>query len=329
MPVDPLLLRSRARFDGGARFDGVEGLEQMSVSAHMSSPSPGDHRSRVATFTFGDTLVTRIRSQYLVSDRPSAMVDDAYSEYLQLALVISGEIFTRQGGHERTVAAGDVGALLPRRPFHSRLDRPSEVVQLYLPIWMLRAHGYSPDPWGGRRWTATPTAVAMRQLLTTVTSRSEAVAEASRSAVGRAIAELAIGMLHEAGDSDRPTHDVREVHRLRVRSLIADGFSDPALDVSKLAALMNVSPRYLHSLFKGEEFGVAGWLRQTRLRSAAALLASDVARHSTIASVGTMCGFRGEDQFTRAFKRLYGMTPSDFRAASASADPGHLSPDVE
>lgn len=314
MPLDPRILHARRRFDGGARFTGRDGLELMSVSARMSSPNAEAHRTRVATAAFGDMLVTRIRSQHLESERGGALLDDAYSEYAQLGLITHGTFHIQQGSHERAVNAGELSLLVDSLPFRTRIEDQAEAIQLYLPLSLMKSYGITPAEWAGRSWGSTPSARVLRQLLVSITASPDAIPAGTREHVGNAVRELALAALHEAAAGMPARYEAGIAHRIRARALIGERFTDPTFDLSALAASLNVSLRYLHSLFADEETTPGELLRGTRLRHGAALLRGPQAVRRTIATVATASGYRGEDQFIRAFRRMYGTTPAEYRA---------------
>lgn len=97
----------------------------------------------------------------------------------------------------------------------------------------------------------------------------------------------------------------------------------PALDhsVVKLAKRMNMSPRHLSRLFRGE-IGItpATWVEEVRVAAARRLL--EQGRDSP-KQVAALCGFSDADTFRRAFARNVGVTPAEYRKrfAGSSAPP--------
>lgn len=80
--------------------------------------------------------------------------------------------------------------------------------------------------------------------------------------------------------------------------------------ISTLAQRMELSPRHFARLFK-KEVGVtpAGWILRSRIDSARHLLESAI--HPK--EVAARCGFTDIDTFRRAFFRLMGITPAEYR----------------
>ena len=99
----------------------------------------------------------------------------------------------------------------------------------------------------------------------------------------------------------------------RVKSVIDLMNADlqQSLSVSYMAHLVNLSPTRFSHLFK-EETGVPPlrYLRTLRMCGAAHLLLSS---YLTVKEVMISVGFRDVSHFVRDFKRMYGVTPTEFR----------------
>jgi AraC family transcriptional regulator len=119
-------------------------------------------------------------------------------------------------------------------------------------------------------------------------------------------------------------HTVREADRAsrgtqawlgRAHELIRDGFRS-RLTVRQLAEILQVHPLHLSRCFR-RRFGCSpgDFLRQCRVRNASELLRS---RNASLAEVALDSGFADQAQLTKAFKRITGMTPGQYRKLIAS-----------
>jgi AraC-like DNA-binding protein len=111
-----------------------------------------------------------------------------------------------------------------------------------------------------------------------------------------------------------PVHPTR--HLLRARDLIEARYRDP-LDVATLARAARLSQAHFSREFR-RAFGESPhqYLLTRRLERAAALL------RSTDHSVADICftvGLSSVGSFTTSFGRIYGMTPTAYRAAHPPA----------
>lgn len=96
------------------------------------------------------------------------------------------------------------------------------------------------------------------------------------------------------------------------RQLIEAQLANPELTVEGLASTMNVSSRYLRGLFHGTE-KLSHYILRRRLEESANQLGNVLHQNCSITSIAFRCGFSNAAHFSRAFRKLYAMTPRDYR----------------
>lgn len=122
-----------------------------------------------------------------------------------------------------------------------------------------------------------------------------------------------------------PTRDTVERARgpldaaalVRAKRYIEGNLRSPALSPESVRAAAGVSRTTLFRLF-GPLGGVAGYIRERRLAAVRRALAVPSARRR-IAEIGYAHGFTSDVHLSRAFRRSFGMTPSEF--AFGAGDP--------
>lgn len=83
------------------------------------------------------------------------------------------------------------------------------------------------------------------------------------------------------------------------------------LSVESVAEAVKVSPSYLSRLFKKEAgMNFIDYLTEYRMKKAKELLLTPT---NNVREVCFMVGYKDPNYFSRAFKRIYGMTPTEFR----------------
>ena len=108
----------------------------------------------------------------------------------------------------------------------------------------------------------------------------------------------------------------RGVRAARLRAIKADIEAHLALgDVSaaSVARRQNVSVSYIRKLFEGEQTSFSEFVLSRRLLRVHRLLMDPRRVNQSIASLAFEVGFGDLSYFNRAFKRLYGATPSEIR----------------
>ena len=104
-------------------------------------------------------------------------------------------------------------------------------------------------------------------------------------------------------------------HRILRVQLYIEGHLDDELPLKRLAEVAHLSPYHFHRIFRatvGE--GVAEYVRRVRLEAAAIALKATT---DDVTKVAFNTGYGSHEAFTRAFRRRFGVSPSDFRS-------GHL-----
>jgi AraC-like DNA-binding protein len=105
--------------------------------------------------------------------------------------------------------------------------------------------------------------------------------------------------------------------RLRaVRDDIAVHLRDSSLSVGAVAVRHGVTPRYVQMLFEREGTTFSEYVLGERLASAHRMLNDRSRAGLTITAIAFAAGFGDLSYFNRAFRRAYGMTPSDVREAA-------------
>lgn len=115
--------------------------------------------------------------------------------------------------------------------------------------------------------------------------------------------------LCESVDARKKSHNNTVVNR--VKDFIQRHYADPALSLTLLSQEFSVSEAYLSGLFK-EQTGenLSTYLQSVRMRHARDLLEET---YIPVKDVGRRVGYPSYSTFARAFKRVFGVSASDFR----------------
>jgi AraC-like DNA-binding protein len=100
---------------------------------------------------------------------------------------------------------------------------------------------------------------------------------------------------------------------MRIMLYLRTHTGDPELSADKLAAHFGISKRYLYAVLARMNIPLGEWIRTERLNRAARELTNPANALVSIAAIARMSGFTDHSSFSRAFKRQYGHTPSDWR----------------
>jgi len=100
--------------------------------------------------------------------------------------------------------------------------------------------------------------------------------------------------------------------RHAAQQLIEQQLDDPLLSPPTLARQLGISLRQLYRLFD-EHGGVSRHIQQRRLARSAEDLSSPHHGHESITQIAYRCGFTDSAHFSRAFKKRFSCTPSEYR----------------
>ena len=133
---------------------------------------------------------------------------------------------------------------------------------------------------------------------------------------------LALGASREAA-AIAEGRGLRSARLRAVKADIAEHFRRDDLSIAEVAARQRVSPRYVQMLFESEGTTFSQYLLKQRLMRAHRLLTDPRVAHLTITAIAFEAGFGDLSHFNRAFRRLYGASPSEVRAAGRGNGQGH------
>ena len=101
-----------------------------------------------------------------------------------------------------------------------------------------------------------------------------------------------------------------------IKQDILTHLGDAGLTLGAVAARQGVSPRYVGMLFEPEDITFSGFLLSERLALAHRMLCDPRYGGHAVAQIGYEAGFADLSYFNRCFRKRYGQTPSDVRAAA-------------
>ncbi|UVK53600.1 AraC family transcriptional regulator [Mesorhizobium sp. AR02] len=130
---------------------------------------------------------------------------------------------------------------------------------------------------------------------------------------------LALGANRDAAHLARG----RGVRVARLQALKADILANLTrrdLSIDRLAARHGISPRYIRSLFDGDQTTFTDFVLNQRLARARRCLEDVRFAGHMISTIAFEAGFGDLSYFNLAFRRRYGVTPSDIRAGRGGKD---------
>jgi AraC-like DNA-binding protein len=157
-----------------------------------------------------------------------------------------------------------------------------------------------------------PELTIAESILTDIFENDDALREDSV----KLLAKTALTLIGNALRCDTPSTPRQTISERRideVQRFIEVNLSNPELSSRMVATGCGISPRYLSTLLamRGTSFSKLMWSQ--RLAKAKHAVAIGDAREVTIAEICYSLGFKSPAHFSRLFKRVFKVNPSDYR----------------
>jgi len=130
---------------------------------------------------------------------------------------------------------------------------------------------------------------------------------------------LAIGATREATEIAN-SRGARAARLRAIKEDIASLLDQPDLSVATIAARHRINPRWVQRLFEREGTTFTEYVLAQRLIRAHRLLTDPLHAGEKVSTIALDAGFGDLSYFNRAFRRRYGMTPSELRTAARSSE---------
>jgi AraC-like DNA-binding protein len=234
-----------------------------------------------------------------------------------LVMNLGGPYLASQRGREFVLGDGEATLVSEADSFALTHQPPGGLLVLRLPRSHLAALVKRPEDKILRRIPCTTSALRLLGRYIGIAWSEPAI---ECDALQRAIATHAHDLIALAVGATRGAAEVAEGRGLRAARLqaikqdIADRLGEPGLSVVALAHRHACTPRSIQRLFETEGTTFTEYVLSQRLRRARRLLTDPHRAGEKISAIALDSGFADLSYFNRAFRQLYGDTPSGVRA---------------
>jgi len=246
--------------------------------------------------------------------RGERRVAQDHARTMILSVVTSGHSTFHQDNVVSDAGRGDVVAYCSTKPYsatfdnvakhtfmidYGALDLPDGVVESHVGHRINRGHVL-----GG----------IVARYLVDLGSHAIYLPEADRQALEQPTLDLLRALFTTtAGDETRAREPLHATLGVRMVEYLKMHLRDPDLNISRVAREHGISERYAYLILSRSGITLADWLRTQRLAGAARDLANTTHPHDTIAAIAYSWGFPDQANFTRAFRKVYGISPREYR----------------
>lgn len=260
-----------------------------------------------------DVSIAGVTDQAIVINRTERLAMASMSDDIHISLQASGLGSVTQAGRTAQVAPGVLTVTETHKPFTLNYVEPN---QRHIVLQASRSSlGVSDEVIAhvaGRQLSGVnPARDAYVSLVTSLMGSDDALSETAGAEMSHIVTALASAMLRSAWESGPtlPTND--DALRLAMVTFIRAHLNSPMLTPDNLARAHFISRRKLYEIFEKAGEGPSDFIRRERIQAAARALEQNDTL--PIASIAFDVGFADVTTFTRAFRRYFGATPTDWR----------------
>lgn len=276
----------------------------------------------------GPLQLIQMRCGSVTISRPpgAATPADRISTFI---FMLSGQATLRHYGRQVELMPGDITLYDHTADYSLRFDRPTQVIMVRVPSTEVRQLFPLPDSIYGQRVPSdvglTSTAHAMAIDLSAKMGTERSLQFQDRAA--QHLLEMLATAYAEALDDMGETSSILARRLWKVRLFIEENLRDPSLCPRIVAERLKLSDRYLRMVFSISDESPSAYILRRRLEECACNLRDERWRGRSITEIAFGWGFNSAPHFTRAFRQLFAMSPSEYRQLHVPMPPrGRLAP---
>lgn len=246
----------------------------------------------------------------------SATREDTYLMHLQVA----GTSLNQQDGKQARLAPGDFTFCTSTQPYSLRFDHSIEMLVVKIPAPLLQKYALitNTDFLGAHFSGSDPIAASLSTLIQTTwhsADRFQKEQTLSNRMSESVLSLLAVQLELQGGTryAEASLSANQSVLLMRAKRFVQDNLFDVNLRPSTVATALGISDRYLRLLMQREGHTCASYILDERLGRVAAALLKTGSQRFTVAELAYRWGFGSQSYFTRAFRKKFGMTPTEYR----------------
>ena len=295
-----------------------EALCSLYVRVDTRCDATNDYQGFVKEARFGDVTITDCFLSPQEITRRQGHIARIDKDCLYVAVMQKGHQVIEQHGERLACGPGDACLFSAAEPYTLRNLEPYRAFYLEIPRAAMQRRSASPD-------LAQPvnlhTGHGMGRIVSSLCGamvlEAGTLQEPTREQLGERLMDL-LTLALECGPQETPLAEgsARDERLRRVKAYIEANLGNPLLNPERVAGANQVSVRALHYLFKGTGQSVSDYIWERRLQRCRAELEAPAFSRRTVTEIALACGFNSMSHFSSAFRRRFGVSPSEVRGAA-------------
>lgn len=274
--------------------------------------------SQMYRYPFGDLAFIRAVTRggaHLVK-RTEALIAQSQDNIFFVGFMLAGEATLMQDDHRAELHPGDIAILDSTRAYEIYVPRSFDALWVSVPRYRLegRMHALA-DIMAQRIDGSTGIGHVASSMLSAALDEAPGMQPAEANRIANHLLDLlslALTTRREASGTGRTTAYRASMLR-RIQESIEQQLDDETLSPEGIAALHNISIRYINKLFEREGTSVARWIRMRRLELCRMDFEDPAKSDQSISDIAYAHGFGNISSFNRAFRARFGLSPRTLR----------------
>ena len=242
-------------------------------------------------------------------------------EYFLFTLQMKGNLELHQDNRSATIKPGEMVLYDTRRPYKVSLKEDFHKYTVRIPSDILRLHIPNPE-----RYTAMPLGTdsfigkLLGNLIYSCVDAPDTLDEKTQAVLSKSIMSILVSALVSLKEDEEVSPSRLGQYQIdRIKHAIDANLSDSSLTVDRLAAMLKMSSSSVHRAFDMEKLTPSEYIWNKRIDACKFALIAPTSAHLSIAEIAYSWGFSSNAHFSRAFKRIAGVTPREYRMSGTDA----------
>jgi AraC-like DNA-binding protein len=293
-----------------------EALCSLYVRVDSRCDAVDDYQGFVKESSFGTVTITDCLIAPQRIDRRESHLSQVDKDCVYVALTQKGHQLVEQRGQRLAYGPGSATIFSAAEPYTLRNPDPHRAFYLEIPRAALTQRW---QPAGSMVATINTTYGVGRivtDMCASMVLEADTLSDAMRAQLGeRLIDVLTLALESPSGDAPQLDGSIKAERLRQAKAYIEWHIGNPLLNPERVAAACEMSVRNLHYLFRGSGQSVSDYIWERRLQRCREALQMPSERQRTVTEIALAAGFNSMSHFSSAFRRRFGVTPSDARDA--------------
>ncbi|EHR01591.1 DNA-binding domain-containing protein, AraC-type [Bradyrhizobium sp. WSM471] len=298
------------------RFDYWHSVACKEIVEHESFPDSRAHfEAEIEVGSVGALDLVAFQNSPLKVEHAQAHISRMSSDQLLFCRETSGLVSVEQDGRQITLHPGDMTLLDPALPYSAKFSEDSRTLVLKLPRRELQARVGKTRGMLARQ---IPVGATDDTLISSFSAALPSLAGQVRPVCGRLAADfmldlIAFSLAKAVESTTLRISSTKAMAILEIRATIKSRLADPDLDPQSVADAVGLSVRYANNILASQDTSIGRLILRERLEKCRQALEEPVQLRRSVSEVAFGWGFSDLTHFGRCFKKVYGMSPSDYQ----------------